>query len=143
LLVLVVQVLTVRRRVLQTSVSVAFLVVWWPYFWFACPQSHVESSAASVGGRILNDLRIGALDAAADRFCNNEMRQRFLDTVGKSRLLGLREWIPTRTQRIWHEQGCAEFHVVRSDGEPAHVEVEVWTQYFGWPVAANFDVTEK
>jgi hypothetical protein len=134
------QIWTIRKPRAPVVVAAAFFVLLPPYCRFACPESHVASSAESVGGEILDHLRRGAVDEAASHFCNDRCRRDFLAAVEEHGLVGLRSWTFVTAHEGWHHEGTAEFRVVRSDGEKRHLFIDVATRYFNTTVAESLGV---
>jgi len=134
------QLVTLRRPVGRIVVAACYLLSLGPYYWLALPSYHVESTAASVGGVILEDIRSGSLDDAAANFQDAKLRDKFLTKVEEYHLRQVKSWVLVGARQICGDQGCSDFRITLEDGSTLHIEFEVWTQFFGSPLATFMDV---
>jgi hypothetical protein len=134
------QLMTLRRPVGRIVVAVCYLLFLGPYVWLALPSYHIESTAASVGSAILEDIKSGSLDSAAAYFQDSKLRGGFLAKVEQYGLPHFRSWVFVGSRQICGDQGCSDFRVTLGDGSTLGVEFEVWTQYFGSPLATFMDI---
>jgi hypothetical protein len=137
---IVLQLRTIRRLDTRGVVAAIFLVLLYPYLYFAIPSLSGGAAARWVGERILRNLRKGAIEDACAFFSVEERRRDFVQEVQRHDLLQLREWSLVQSSDVWRTEGSADFRVLCEDGRVVLVEVSGEGRRFAFPTAGSFVV---